>query len=304
MNPIGVYFTYWEPEWKADIQAYLKKAKRLGFDVLEMSVVNLLDKSDAEIADIRRAAADEGLKLIFGLGLGPEQDVSSKDPAVRRAGIEFAKLVLEKVHKAGSDMFGGITYASWQTLPRELDFDIRPYWENSLASVREICKTAEDLGVSYLLESVNRFEGYLINRAEDGVAFLKELNSPAAGLLLDTFHMNVEEDSFEEAIHTAGAYLRHFHIGEANRKAPGKGRIPWVEITKALGDIGYGGPIVMEPFLRPGGQVGQDIKVWHDQSKGASVEELDCDIHNSLLMMRALLGLNTRGTARSPEVGF
>ncbi len=292
MNPIGVYFTYWEPNWKADIKTYLAKAKRLGFDVLEMSVVNLLDKSDAEIADIRKAAEDEKLQLIFGLGFGPDKDVSSKDPAVRRAGIEFAKIILDKVHKAGSHIFGGITYASWQTLPKELDFDIRPYWENSLNSVREICKTAEDLHISYLLEAVNRFEGYLINRAEDGVAFLKELDSPAAGLLLDTFHMNVEEDSFAEAIHTAGSYLKHFHIGEANRKAPGKGRIPWVEIAKALGDIHYGGPIVMEPFLRPGGQVGQDIKVWHDQSHGASVEELDRDIQGSLQMMRALLSLN------------
>ena len=72
--------------------------------------------------------------------------------------------------------------------------------------------------------------------------------------MLDTFHMNIEEDSFGEAIRTAGPLLGHFHTGENNRRVPGKGGLPWHEVGTALREIGYGGAIVMEPFVKLGGQ--------------------------------------------------
>jgi D-psicose/D-tagatose/L-ribulose 3-epimerase len=85
--------------------------------------------------------------------------------------------------------------------------------------------------------------------------------------------MNIEEDSFEQAIITAGNMLGHFHVGETNRKPPGRGRIPWDEVMGALDKVSYKGPIVMEPFLMPGGTVGRDIRVYRDILKGANLDE-------------------------------
>lgn len=107
--------------------------------------------------------------------------------------------------------------------------------------------------------------------------------------MLDCFHMNIEEDSFYDAIVSTGKYLGHFHVGEANRKVPGKGRIPWNEIGRALRDIGYDGGVVMEPFVCMGGGVGQDIKVWRDLSNNASPEQLDADIAESCAFLRKAL---------------
>lgn len=67
----------------------------------------------------------------------------------------------------------------------------------------------------------------------------------------------------------------HFHTGECNCKVPGKGCIPWCEIRKALHDIGYNGGVVMEPFVRMGGTVGSDIKVWRDISCEANEAKVD-----------------------------
>jgi len=78
--------------------------------------------------------------------------------------------------------------------------------------------------------------------------------------------MNIEEDSIGGAIRQAGSLLGHFHTGECNRRCPGKGRTPWREIAEALKDIHYQGAAVMEPFVRMGGQVGSDIKIWRDIS--------------------------------------
>ena len=119
------------------------------------------------------------------------------------------------------------------------------------------------------------------------LALLRALGRPAqmlaagqidlqVGIMLDTFHMNIEESSMTEAIRQAGPLLGHFHTGEPNRMPPGAGRMPWFEIGLALQSIGYEGPVVMEPFVRPGGTVGQNIKIWRDLTGHAlTTEELD-----------------------------
>lgn len=88
------------------------------------------------------------------------------------------------------------------------------------------------------------------------------------------------------AIRTAGKYLGHFHTGECNRRVPGKGRIPWHEIACALRDIRYDGPVVMEPFVKTGGQVGRDIKIWREMNEGADAEQMDRDAAGSVQFLR------------------
>jgi len=85
--------------------------------------------------------------------------------------------------------------------------------------------------------------------------------------------MNIEEDSIGDAIRRCGPYLSALHLGETNRKPPGCGRMPWEEIKKALDEVHFNGPLVMEPFVRPGGQVGRDIAVWRDLMPGADLDE-------------------------------
>jgi len=137
---------------------------------------------------------------------------------------------------------------------------------------------------------LNRYEGYLLNTAAEGVAFVQEVGLPNVKLLLDTFHMNIEEDSFYDAILTAGSHLGRLHTGECNRRVPGKGRLPWWEIGNALRDISFNGDIVMDPFVREGGTIGREIKVWRDLSDNADESVLDRDAKNALDFSRYVLG--------------
>ena len=120
--------------------------------------------------------------------------------------------------------------------------------------------------------------------------FIREVDSRQVKLLLDTFHMNIEEDSPADAIRLAGDNLGHFHIGECNRKVPGKGHMPWNEIFTALKSADYKGRIVMEPFVTPGGQVGSDIKIYRDLSGGATAEQIDQDAGGALEFVRKQIG--------------
>jgi len=116
-----------------------------------------------------------------------------------------------------------------------------------------------------------------MNTAEEAVRFVDEVDRPAVRILLDTFHMNIEEDYIPDAIHTAGKYLAHFHVGENNRKLPfdGPGSLDWRAIGKALRDVNYNGYVIAEPFVTTGGQIAKDIKVWRDLSGNADEAGLD-----------------------------
>ena len=141
--------------------------------------------------------------------------------------------------------------------------------------MKEAVKAAEDNRVIFNVEVVNRFEQFLLNTCDEALAYVQAVGSPNLKILLDTFHMNIEEDSIGNAITKAGTYLGHVHLGENNRTPPGCGRghIPWDELASALKTIHYQGALVMEPFLIPGGEVGRDIKVFRDLSVGYDMDE-------------------------------
>ncbi len=162
--------------------------------------------------------------------------------------------------------------------------------------IHDIADFANDLGINLCIEVLNRFENHVLNTAAEGVAFVKDVGKSNVKVMLDTFHMNIEEDSFGDAIRTAGPLLGHFHTGESNRRVPGKGRMPWHEIGAALREINYTGAVVMEPFVKTGGTIGSDIKVWRDLTEGADSAKMDEDAKNSpsLLTLRVGLSLQDR----------
>ena len=286
MNKIGIYFAYWTRDWSADYLYYLNKVAGLGFDVLEVGSGWLVEMPAEKRRELRKAAADRSVELTFCIGFPGKYDMASEDASVRRAGIEYAKRTLEVLHEMGGRIFGGINYTSWPSGLNEGLTDKSPYLERSAASLKQVMKTAEDYGIYYCVEIVNRFEQFLLNTAAEGMAFCEEVGSPNIKLLLDTYHMNIEEDSFAEAIRTAGSRLGHFHIGETNRKCPGTGKMPWDEITAALKETGYRGAIVMEPFEKMGGEVGRDIKVWRDLNPQADEAMMDADAEAALKFIR------------------
>lgn len=288
-NKVGIYYAFWEQEWAADYLKYVKKVSRLGFDVLELAAGSLPGMTAAQRKDISAAARDAGIELTYCIGIGPEYDMASLDAAVRARGVEYAKRLLDCVSEMGGALIGGIIYSCW---PAEMNFritDKRPWWDNSVKGVKEVAKTAEDLGISYCLEVVNRFEQFLLNTAAEGVQFVNEVGSPAVKLLLDSFHMNIEEDNLFDALVSAGDCIGHFHIGETNRRVPGRGRMPWDELLSGLKAANYQGRIVMEPFLKMGGEVGQNIKVWRDLSGNGDEQWMDDEAAFSLAFMRGKL---------------
>ena len=144
--------------------------------------------------------------------------------------------------------------------------------------------------MTYCVEAVNRFETALINTAKEALAYVAEIDSKNIGVLLDTYHMNIEEDNIGDAIRMVGAdKLKSFHTGENNRRAPGRGHIDWDDVFKALSDIGYKGRIVSEPFIMQGGEVGRDIHVYRDLIEDTSEAAIDAEAKYLLNFEREML---------------
>jgi D-psicose/D-tagatose/L-ribulose 3-epimerase len=284
----GIYYAYWEQEWEADFKYYIEKTANLGFDILEIAAFPLSRYSDWQLAELKACAADNGITLTVGHGPTPEQNLSSVDTAVRANARAFFTDLLKRLYKLDIHIIGGALYSYWPvdyTKPIDKSGD----WGRGVESLREIARVAEDCGVDFCLEVLNRFENYLLNTSQEGVDFVRQVDHPNVKVMLDTFHMNIEEVSIAGAIRTAGAYLGHFHTGECNRMVPGKGRMAWREIAEALHDISYDGAVVMEPFVRMGGTVGSNIKVWRDISRGADEAELDADARQALDFSRYMI---------------
>jgi len=277
----GIYYAYWEQEWQADYLPYIEKVAKLGFDCLEIACTPINNYPKQKLLDLRKAAEDNGIFLTAGHGPSAQQNLASADPAIVKNAQAFFTELLKRLEIMNIHTIGGGIYSYWP-----VDFshpvDKAGDWARSVENVRKMGHVAQECGVDYCLESLNRFEGYLINCSEECCRFVREVDCPSVKVMLDTFHMNIEESDIGGAIRQAKGLLGHFHTGECNRMVPGKGRTPWREIANALHDINYTGNVVMEPFVRMGGTVGSDIKLWRDISNGATEAQLDEDARQAL----------------------
>ena len=263
MNPIGLNYAYWSPTWDCDPLPFVTRTRSCGFDILEINAQRVVRMTNKERDVLKTAATDAGLSYTYIGGVTPDTDLASEDPTVRKRGIKLLTEQAQAVSRTGGSLLSGVLYSSWsQRLPAGKD--LKTLTDNSVGAMKEAVKAAEDCEVIFGLEVVNRFEHYMMNTAEQGVAFVERVASPCCKLLLDTFHMNIEEDNLREAIVKAGKWLAHFHVGEANRRPPGRGRIPWPEVFMALREIEFQGPIVMEPFIIPDGDALREMPVYRD----------------------------------------
>ncbi len=131
------------------------------------------------------------------------------------------------------------------------DGDLGATLERFVASMKECVARTAAAGGRYTVEAINRYETPLLCTAAETVAAVELIGSPAVSVLLDVFHMNIEEVSLGAAIRAAGGRLGHFHLVDSNRRAAGMGHVDFAEVTAALADAAYGGWLSAEILPLP-----------------------------------------------------
>jgi D-psicose/D-tagatose/L-ribulose 3-epimerase len=158
------------------------------------------------------------------------------------------------------------------------------YTDLLVEQLTALSRHAQDHGVVLGVEPLNRFETSVLNLTADAIAVVDRVAHPACGLLLDTFHMNIEEQSIGNAIRAAGPRLRHLHACENDRGAPGSGHVPWAEVAQALRDIDYDQGVVIESFTSQVKTIARAAAIWRSLAPSQ-----DALARNGLTYLRTLL---------------
>ena len=234
---------------EGDFSTRLRKAAALAYDGVELVV---LEPAQLDAAAVQWQVKDRGLE-IAAIASGAQASLSgltllAADEHIREQAYQR---LIELIHFAAGCGAPLVTIGSFRgrvsTGSRE---QAREYLVQIL---RKACMIASAVGVRLVIEPLNRYETDLLLNAAEGLALIEDVGHSHLGLLLDTFHMNIEEASFHASIEQAAhaGRLWHVHIAESNRLSPGEGHLPFDEIFAAIHRSGYVGYCSAELLNRP-----------------------------------------------------
>ena len=258
MNPIGVNSWVWvSPPTDANILEIAPRVKAMGFDLLELGVENPGDWEPARVAEIL-AANDLGASVCAVMGEG--RDLLERDLIASTQ--EYIRTCIDAAVTVGSSVVAGPVYTPTGKTWRMDDAARAAAVDRLVEGLRPLADYAGEHGIRLAIEPLNRFETSFLNTAAQTMEVVDRVDSPAVGVLLDTFHMNIEEKDQAVAIRLVGDKLVHFHACGNDRGTPGDDHIAWEAITAALHEIEYDGAVVIESFTPDNQTIARAAAIW------------------------------------------
>ena len=250
----------------------LGKVREWGYDHVEVCIE---DPGLLTSSAVQAAADAEGLSVLVCGAFGPERDVSHETRHGRQAGIDYLRHCVDFAAAVNSPLVSGPMYATTgqtRLLPPE---ERRAQWDRAVDSLTTVAHHAAGAGVSLAVEPLNRFETDLVNTVEQGLALCSDVGADNVGLMLDTFHMNIEEKSLPDAIRGAGPKILNFQASENDRGTPGTGHTDWLGVLRALHEVNYAGGIVVESFLPTVKEIARAVSLWRPVAPSMEVLAAD-----------------------------
>jgi D-psicose/D-tagatose/L-ribulose 3-epimerase len=263
MNPIGVNTWVWvSPPTDAAITEMAPRVKAMGFDLLELGVENPGDWDPARVSEILAA---NGLSASLCVAMGEDRDLT--DPELVSSTQDYVRYCIDAAATIGANVVAGPLYTpvgkTWQMDDAERAATI----DRLVEGLKPLADYAGEHDVRLAVEPLNRFETSFLNTAEQTMEVVDRVDSASVGILLDTFHMNIEEKDQAAAIRRAGDKLAHFHACGNDRGAPGADHIAWEAITAALRETGYDGAVVIESFTPDNQTIARAAAIWRPLSE-------------------------------------
>jgi D-psicose/D-tagatose/L-ribulose 3-epimerase len=236
-----------------------------GFDGVELNG----DLRLYQPTEVNAVLGDYGLAV---LSLTPEDvDLAHPDAGVREEALDYYLRLLDFAVAVGAPVLG--CHGAVGRVRALADYEEE--YHHFLAGVQRIAARAAESNLRLAMEVLNRYESHLLNTATQAVGFVTDIGSPNVGILLDAYHMNIEEADPVTAILDAGERLFLFHAADSNRQAVGRGHTDFVALMRALQRVGYAGDVIVEctaagpdPFTPVKGEG------WRDEVRRYAVESL------------------------------
>jgi D-psicose/D-tagatose/L-ribulose 3-epimerase len=238
---------------------WFKRFKQWGFDSVELPVE---DPSHIDAARVKAELDRHGLvcgSLCVVTAAG--RDLRGT-PREQKIGMDYFRALIDQMVILDCPSLIGPVYSVVGRAEAVPQSEYRQQWKTVVRNLKALTRYAEDRGKQICLEPLNRFETDFINTCDQALQMIEDVGSPALKVLLDTFHMNIEEKNQAAAIRKAGKRLGHFHACGCDRGTPGNDHIDWPAIAQALKDIRYQGDIVIESFTTDVKVIARAASIW------------------------------------------
>lgn len=252
----GAHAFVWEGEWnETSGRRVIGEAARIGLDFVE---IPLLHPQSFDGPATKRLLDEHGIGATYSLGLPAAASLPDKPAEAER----FLRLAVDAIASAGGDTLTGVIYGTLGELPG------RPPNDDDYRVIAQVLSAVDDYaapkGIRLGIEPVNRYETFLINTAAQAGDLLRRIDSDRVFIHLDTYHLNIEEESYGDAIRLAGKRMQYVHLSESHRGTPGTGTVDWDDVFGGLRDIEFTGALVMESFVKLNPDIARATCMWRD----------------------------------------
>jgi D-psicose/D-tagatose/L-ribulose 3-epimerase len=255
----GINTFLWTAHFEPEHLSLLPAIREHGYDGIEMFV---FEPARVRAAEIRRGLDAHQLGCTFCTAFGPGISLAAPDAAVRRQARQHLADCIRVVAETGSQILAGPVYTPLGDKPgRRRTQDEWAYVIDELAQVTSVLDAHQ---VTLCVEPLNRFETYFLNTTGDACALIDAIRHPRVGIVLDTFHANIEDKNIAESIRSAGPRIRHLHLNENDRGTPGSGHIDWPGVFAAIREIEYNGWVTIESFGSRIQEIAAAACIWRD----------------------------------------
>jgi len=231
----------------------------MGYDAVEIPVEypELIDSNT-----VKNALDENGLHPVVCGAFGPTRDLTHDDSAVHEVCFDYIRKCFALCNAWDATFLAGPMYSAVGKARMVSAEQRKVEWHRAVENIQKVCAMAKQHGLMIALEPLNRFESDLINTAADVMRLIEDVNHDAARVLLDGFHMAIEEQNLEAAICLAGDKLIHVQVSENYRGTPGTGQTPWQSFKSGLEKVNYNGVVSIESFTPEIKELAGAVCIW------------------------------------------
>jgi len=253
----GIHTFIWKKEFEGFEEEIFQQAKNWGFDGVEIST-HLFESISPDKLKFYRDEYELELTICTSTPQGLSMTSNVKE--LWQGSIDYITKVISfcqacDITKLSGPLIHPVGYLSGSPLSAAEDKRLKE-------GLKQVAHKLESTNVKLALEPLNRFQGYSLNTVEQGIDILKSIGSHQIGLLLDFFHMNIEEKSIPQAILKSGNSCFHVHVCASDRGTPGSDSLNWNEVVKAFTSINYQDWVVIESFNFEDKELSKGAHLW------------------------------------------
>jgi D-psicose/D-tagatose/L-ribulose 3-epimerase len=240
---IGVSAFAWTTQLNPSHLSLFAKIREQGIDGFE---IPLFDPAEIDAQQLRQAFEASGLECTVCAILPDGVNPISPDFSVRKKSLAHLKRCIETTAELGAQRIGGPLYAPIGYLPGRRR--TQDEWNWAVESFQALGDLLDANQITLAIEPVNRSETFFLMTAAEASDLCAAIGHPRVGVLIDTFHANIEEKNIAAAVRSLGPRLKHLHASENDRGLLGSGHVDFPALVAALKEIAYDGYLMIEGF--------------------------------------------------------